>query len=254
VQELSARVFIAEGGWRLPWHHELLDIQERRRAASLRERADEGRFTLAAALLRLVVAEEIGCDPAEVPVDRSCSRCGGPHGKPRVLGSALEVSVSHSADLIMVAASWSGMVGVDVEKMIDIDVAELLPSVQAGEETFPVLDLKDFYTVWTRKEALLKATGHGLSRPMTTVVLGAPNEPPRVLRLGGWAGFAPALADLAVDADYAAALALLGPGRSEDQPKQEDSREPARLAVRMADKAQVKAMLSGTPVTPASVM
>jgi hypothetical protein len=62
------------------------------------------------------------------------------------------------------------------------------------------------------------------------------------------------LADLAVDADYAAALAVLGSGRSEDQPKQEDSREPARLAVRMADKAQVKAMLSGTPVTPASVM
>jgi 4'-phosphopantetheinyl transferase len=254
VQELSARVFVAEACWRLPWHHELLDIVERRRAAALREPADKDRFILAAALLRFVVAEELGCDPTEVPVDRSCTRCGEPHGRPRVLGSPLEVSVSHSGDLVMVATSWNGMVGVDVEKVIDVDVAELRPLVLAGEETFPLLDVKDFYIVWTRKEALLKATGHGLTIPMTNVVLGPPNEPPRLRQLGSWVGFPPALTDLTVDDDYSAALAVLSRGQFQDAQKQERPWETVRLAVGMADKAEVKAMLSVTAVNPASVM
>lgn len=103
---------------------DLLDDTERIRVARLDRPADRGRSLLAAALLRMAVADHLGARPTEVVVDRSCADCGRPHGAPRILGPGLTrpwVSVSHSGVLVVVAVSPEGPVGVDVQREADLE-------------------------------------------------------------------------------------------------------------------------------------
>lgn len=103
---------------------DLLDDTERTRVAMLDRPADRGRSLLAAALLRVAVADHLGAPPTEVVVDRSCADCGRPHGAPRILGPGPTrpwVSVSHSGVLVVVAVSSDGPVGVDVQREADLE-------------------------------------------------------------------------------------------------------------------------------------
>lgn len=102
---------------------DVLDPVERARVASLDRPADQGRSLVAAALLRVVAAAHLGIEPAAVVVDRTCAECGGPHGRPRVLGPGgpgPHVSVSHSGTLVVVASSPDVPVGVDVQRVEDL--------------------------------------------------------------------------------------------------------------------------------------
>ncbi len=72
----------------------------------------------------------------------------------------------------------------------------------------PGEDTGDFFVTWTRKEALLKATGDGLATPMSELVLG---PGPRLVR---WGGTRPRssmwVRDLVVAPGHCAALAGAG--------------------------------------------
>lgn len=183
----------------------LLDATERGRRDRLRLVADRERFTLGATLLRLVAAHHLGGPADRVRVDRTCAGCGRPHGRPRVAG--VEVSVSHSGDLVAVAVTRSGPVGVDVEQVVDLDLDELRPSVLAADDP-PVTDAAGLLRVWTRKEALLKATGDGLAVPMLSLAV---DDGPRLLRYDGRPGLVATVQDLAPATGYAAAVAVLAP-------------------------------------------
>ncbi len=94
-------------------------------------------------LLHDVLREEVGASD----VVRVCPRCGSAdHGRPRTRGADVHVSLSYAGALGVVAWSAEGPVGIDV-----------------AEEGPPVGEFGDRRT-WTRIEALLKATGEGLSR------------------------------------------------------------------------------------------
>src|SRR5262249_7948848 len=67
-------------------HLDLLNPAELARREALRQAADRDRFTVAAALLRLVTGQLTGLPPERVPVERTCDRCGRPHGRPRITG------------------------------------------------------------------------------------------------------------------------------------------------------------------------
>jgi 4'-phosphopantetheinyl transferase len=115
-----------------------LDSREVDRLLNYESQADQARFLLGAAMLRWTVGRELGIRPEDVPVDRECDRCGAWHGRPRVRGSSLQLSVSHAGLLVALAMADGGAVGVDVER---------LRSSRAAVES------------WTRKEARLKAGG-----------------------------------------------------------------------------------------------
>jgi 4'-phosphopantetheinyl transferase len=190
-------------------HLALLSDPELARAQRYRLAADSDRCRLGAVLLRMAAARHLGIRPADVAVDRTCGRCGAQHGRPRLPGTSLQASVSHSGDIVAVAMTSAGPVGVDVEAVRGIDFAAVTESVCTPRERNYVHTATDFYTFWTRKEAVLKATGEGLQRPMTDLDVTPPGAAPVLLRLGAGAPPACQMAEISVGNGYQASVAVL---------------------------------------------
>jgi 4'-phosphopantetheinyl transferase len=79
-----------------PWHADLLSDGEGARRDGLWDAGQRAQFTVAAALLRLVVAPLTAQAADRVVVDRSCPSCGRHHGRPCLPGTGLDASISHS--------------------------------------------------------------------------------------------------------------------------------------------------------------
>jgi 4'-phosphopantetheinyl transferase len=215
----------------------LLDEDERARCATFVRAADRRRFAGARLLARRAVAAELGCDPGEVRFTARCAICGGPHGKPRVAGArvALDLSIAHAHDRVVVAVAVGCAVGVDVER---IGPFEDLVSAAAGvldhEERGVLGELAEaerpaaFFAYWTRKEALLKATGQGLAIAPSSVRVTPPGRPAAVVC--GPPGISPArvrMRDLDAGSGYAACLALIdGPPAKDDAGRDRERRRP----------------------------
>jgi 4'-phosphopantetheinyl transferase len=195
-----------------PWHADVLSDGERARRTGLWDERHRAQFTVAAALLRLVAAPLTARTAAGVVVDRSCPSCGRHHGRPRLPGTGLHASISHSGAAVAVAVSHAGEVGVDVQQVVDDSVQELSPLVLAESEASHVAVARDFFTYWTRKEALVKATGDGVAVPLGAVVVTPPGTPPRLLAYPRPGGLAARLRDLSPEPGYVGAVAVLGPG------------------------------------------
>jgi len=171
-------------------HLLLLDDGERGRRARLRHAADRDRFTVGSATLRLVLGHLSGVAAHRVQVDRSCPDCDQPHGKPVPSNAGdLECSVSHSGDRVVVAVTHRTRIGVDVERIeshVDHRLIDrvLAPCEAAVLRGLPAaLRARGFSTYWTRKEAILKATGSGLRVAPDQVRVSPPGAQPRLLEI-----------------------------------------------------------------------
>ena len=144
-----------------------LDERERERAARMRAEPVRRRFVWGRATLRRFLSAELGLQPAEL-----CLR-EARHGRPELAGAmdgALVFNMAHSGDRALLAWRRGGLLGVDLEELRPVQrMAEL------AEETLTPDELEawraapeptreaSFFRSWTRKEAVLKATGLGLS-------------------------------------------------------------------------------------------
>jgi 4'-phosphopantetheinyl transferase len=201
-----------------PAHEALLDRHQLGRLRRLVRAADRDRLVVAAALARVVVARELSCAPRAVQFDRSCSTCGAQHGKPAVVGGdGLEVSVSHSGLWVTVAVARRP-VGVDVEeRRPDVADATMMRQVLSPEEqpAYAGLAPNDrddaLLRFWTRKEAVLKATGDGLHVPMDALTVTPPTQPAALRHWCGRPGMAERvrLFDLAGPTGYLASVAVV---------------------------------------------
>lgn len=196
-----------------------LDDAERSRADAFRLAVDRDRFVVGAALVRGLVSTLSGVPPSQVSIDRSCDRCGRPHGRVRTSDAEVHLSVSHAGGAVVVAAGDVPL-GIDVEP---VDPAQDLTTVAAtaltATELAPLASLDEpdfnrrFLQHWVAKEAVLKASGDGLRLPMQGIEL-AGAEPP--LRLVTWRErpkLAPAVtlhALYGAPAGHEAAIALVG--------------------------------------------
>ena len=191
-----------------------LSDAERKRAATYRHDGDRARFEVGALLVRTVVGRICGVPGRAVTVDRTCDWCGRAHGRPRVPGSGLHLSVSHSGDIVVVAVSVDGPVGVDVEQVTGrgfFDHVALISRVFDASERAHITNAGEFLTSWTRKEAVLKATGNGLRVPPADVLVTPPHAAPDLLALRGRPRPHCRMADVDIGADYRAAVAVLTP-------------------------------------------
>jgi 4'-phosphopantetheinyl transferase len=183
----------------------LLGEGEAARLATFRLAADRDRFATGRALLRETAGRWLGCVPGEVAVEATCARCGGPHGRPLVAG--VEVGLAHAGDVVLVAVSGAGPVGVDVDLHRGVAFDGFDDVALTGAERTWVASLEPpartsaRALLWTRKEAVLKATGEGLTVPPSSVdVLGPVRRP-------GWG--AVQLTDLDVGDGYAGCVAVV---------------------------------------------
>ena len=142
----------------------LLDGHERARLGRFRRDVDAARYLAAHALTRVVLGVRLGRPPASLVFDRTC-RCGEPHGKP-VLAGGPGFSFTHAGAVVGVAVLDGGPVGLDVEPVRALPDLEGM-AAHVGAPAEPAA----FFRAWTRKEALLKATGDGLASPMAAIVL-----------------------------------------------------------------------------------
>src|SRR5207253_10188751 len=94
----------------------------------------------------------------------------GARGKPALAdGDGLRFNVAHSHGLALVAVARGRELGVDLERVRPLPAAEAIARRFFSARERAVLDalplrrrLDAFLSLWTRKEAFLKATGGGL--------------------------------------------------------------------------------------------
>jgi len=83
----------------------------------------------------------------------------------KLIYDGISTSISYSDNMILAAASAEGAIGIDVEKLNPIDLHFYETEFASEEQQFILNnanELEGFYTIWTRKEAVLKADGRGL--------------------------------------------------------------------------------------------
>jgi 4'-phosphopantetheinyl transferase len=186
-----------------PYLHVLDDV-ESSRVWALRRSVDQARSAAAAAMLRQLAGDLLGVPPTGVRIDRTCPDCGRPHGKPTLPGTDLHVSVTHSGERAAAALTREGPVGVDVELVTTQDHAALTDQILGPDER-----TGDFYTYWTRKESVVKATGDGLRVPLRDVRVSAPDEAPALRGYPGRPDLRAWLRDLAPGQDYRGSVTVL---------------------------------------------
>ncbi len=153
----------------------LLTPDEQARAAAFHFTEDRDKFIRGRAGLRVILGEAMRADPAALRFTY------GEHGKPSLVeplafggdGSNIEFNVSHSGAMALVAVSWCGLVGVDVEfHREDVEFEKLARRFFSDSDCARLLALPQadgmaaFYRCWTRKEAYIKAVGTGLALPL----------------------------------------------------------------------------------------
>lgn len=148
----------------------LLDEGERQRWERFRQERDRAGFLLGKVLTRSVLAARLGCRPEELVFSPDL------HGKPRLKHPAapmLLFNLSHTPGMAVLAVAEGREPGVDVESFRrKVDALALARRYFATPE-LAILDTLDgealqehFITLWTLKEAWLKAKGTGLREPL----------------------------------------------------------------------------------------
>jgi len=147
----------------------LLDDEERRRAGRFVQADHRRRFIAAHALTRLVLGRSLGLAPDAIRFRIH------PRGKPAVVtpGADVEFTLSHSGERALLCVTRGRAVGVDIERLRAIDALRISRNFfsPVEHETLaavpPAELLPAFFRCWTRKESFVKATGEGLSWPLT---------------------------------------------------------------------------------------
>lgn len=96
------------------------------------------------------------------------------YGKP-FIPTGPEFNISHSGEIVVLAISRDGSIGIDLEKIRSVNLEDYtrdLPEVSGLPGTYDADRTSAFFfNCWTRKEAVLKGCGKGLSVDLKQVGL-----------------------------------------------------------------------------------
>lgn len=156
-------------------YHEMLDDGERERHARFRFDRDAKLFLISHALMRTALSDfantDSNIDPASWRFETNT------YGKPEIAPGdgtpRMRFSLSHTHGLAVCAVTASEDIGVDAEAINrNTDVAALVPRILSPSEQIrfqlaaPDMRRSHFLSLWTLKEAFVKARGLGLNLPV----------------------------------------------------------------------------------------
>jgi 4'-phosphopantetheinyl transferase len=143
---------------------DVLSRDERASADRFFRPHDRTRYIRSHVELRRVLSDYVGCAPSDLQFERT------PEGKPHLTGTDLHFNLSHSGRYAVVGVCAASAIGVDVEEIrVMPECHDLARKYFAPHEAAWIREgaddeqLERFYRLWTIKEALVKATGVGVS-------------------------------------------------------------------------------------------
>jgi phosphopantetheine--protein transferase-like protein len=148
--------------------YKVLSSDEQTKAQRLVFPSDRQNYYVCHALLRHLLSKRAGVDPKDVKI------LAGQKGKPFIEDKNIAFNISHTRDLCAIAISGGTEVGIDIEKIrVNNNFKDIADSYFSEREQEYLKKsanpLEDFYLLWTRKEALLKAIGIGLNTPLKKI-------------------------------------------------------------------------------------
>lgn len=199
---------------RLASSRALLAPDEQARADRYRFAADSRRYTVTRGALRRILSGITSLAPETLTFDYDA------HGKPSLAArhttSPVNFNVSHAGDLALIAVAAGRVIGVDVERLRPVDqMDDLVRQTFTMRERAAFVQMpldrrrRAFFEVWTRKEAVLKALGVGLSREPSTIDVWGEGRGDHGIDLGDPASSAAwTMLSLNPGTDYIGALAV----------------------------------------------
>jgi 4'-phosphopantetheinyl transferase len=160
-----------------------LDRDEIERADRFRIDRDRRRYIARRRWLRERLAARVGRPSGRIEIRSD------PGGKPHLADHSIAFSAAHSNGIALLAIGDVATVGCDLEwRDPDADIAPITALFSDVEQSaLARLAARDrshgLYLAWTCKEAFLKATGEGLTRPLDSFDVAVdPQAPPALLR------------------------------------------------------------------------
>ncbi|HEY4354351.1 MAG TPA: 4'-phosphopantetheinyl transferase superfamily protein [Acidobacteriaceae bacterium] len=160
---------------------ELLSPDERDRAQRFRFPLHRSRYTIRRGILRTLLGRYLDQTPESILFSY------GSHGKPLLSGHGLHFNLSHSGAQACFAFSPVSPLGIDIERVRAMpDLLHAAGGFCSSTELAVLRSLSPdqqtqaFFRCWTRKEALVKALGPGLSYPLDRISVSF-EEPARLL-------------------------------------------------------------------------
>ncbi len=181
--------------WRIPLDLPKWQIHELEQALSQDEelRADrfyfarhKRRYIAARGSLRKILGIYLDSDPESLLFSYSTK------GKPSIPNGNIFFNLSHSNELALCAISGNRLIGIDIEHLRPVNDIEGLSKRYFSHQEFQIIKslpfekkTETFYTIWTFKEAYLKAIGKGLEGLEQVEVSFSQEKPSGLLKING---------------------------------------------------------------------
>jgi 4'-phosphopantetheinyl transferase len=188
----------------------LLSDDERERADRFIAPKHRHRFIIAHGILRQLLSVYLDQQAASIKFAYS------QYQKPMLADldtHCLQFNLSHSEDFVVYAFAQQSEIGIDIEIIRDelkMDIAERFfsPAEIIALKALPLNEqTTGFYRLWSRKEAVIKANGKGLSQPLSSFSVAAIDIPETLtLEDKNWSIY-----PLSIHPEFAGALATAQP-------------------------------------------
>jgi phosphopantetheinyl transferase len=157
-----------------PLFYKWVSEAERSRAKKMISEKERETYITCHALLRLMLAGKINSDPSELSFSK------GVHNKPGLPGDSLFFNISHTREAFAIGISENNHVGLDIENLNrKIDIYSVSRNYFSRLESDYTMrsaadQVERFFLIWTRKEALLKAIGTGITDDLDKIEVSEP--------------------------------------------------------------------------------
>ncbi len=154
------------------FHKGILSHEEQGRANRFKFWRDQRRYINGRGILRVLLGRYLRKPPQHIEIEYSA------HGKLYLTNSPVNFNLAHCQDQGLYGFCLNAELGVDIECLREISDAEGIAKRFFSPQEYdaflaksPDEQMQHFFSIWTLKEAFIKAVGQGLSYPLDAFVI-----------------------------------------------------------------------------------